>query len=255
MSFFKKVWNGITSPFREGAKMAECLASWNSHERLFAGSGRLPVFKKEWWDTWSFKEKWKQIEDWWNALGCIQSILYATFVGIVFGLIIVAIFIGSDVLLDIEDLGLLFTSLFSDFYDVFQMGFDLVQFTLEISFYFIRIFFFELNPIYKIFNAVAASLNMAPILAYIITFQATIVALIPMFAYFVTHVVAPAHKNNPLLFKIYKVLDWPLVTIGKAIKDIFSKYGLAMYEAATLPLRIIIFLLAFITDQLYASIF
>ncbi len=238
MGFFDDVWDDISAPFKAAGDAFGCMTSWNSGEHLLFGSGRFPMLTADWWKTLSFESKFDQIETWWDKLGCMQKICYVA------GMVIIAagtgmiFFFLADSVLDVEDFGIFFTTFFQDAFDIFQMMF-------ETSMYFTRMFLFDANPLFDLFNYVAESMDMTPILGYIATAELTMILAIPLMVYFYDHVIGPAEKAAPLMVKIFRIIDLPIHFLGEIVQSIFGTFGLIFLDSMFLPMRILIFIVSF----------
>jgi len=230
-SFFKGMFGGT-------AKIVDCLTSWNKQYCLLFCKNRFPPLVKSWWTSFF---KYPSIKAWWDNIACLQKILYIVLVFIMSGFIIAILYFGSDIFLDFEDIGLLFEGIFGPVYDVLQLG-------LEWTVVFASFFFMTANPVYHFLSAVGESLKIGPLPLYIIIFQSMTIILLFIYKHIYGDIVKAGTKN-PIIAKIFKVLDWPLKFVTDTFGRIFGTYATIFFDVLFFPIRALLVFVDILIDQ------
>lgn len=242
-------WDKFKSVFKDPAKfldeVADCLGSWNTSEHFFAGSGKFPMFTKEWWSfgtPWSYKGS--MIKNWWDDLGCMQKIMYVTLWVIMAVFLFFILFGASDIFLDFEDLGIFFEGFFTDMYDFVELMFD---WTL----YFTGFVVLSINPMFHIISGICTSLGIGPLPMYILVAESTAIILLLISKFIFIKDILPKENTGKRIGKTYNILNYPLKEIQKAIGKVFGKRLInPLFDVALFPIRILFVLVDVVFEEI-----
>lgn len=251
MGFFGSLWSGVKGIFSGGGEVVECFTTnaWHSQVRLFFGPGRFPMLTAWWWTT-NWDNKKFQLRSWWMNLGCLQTIVYilaVVFLIVVFGGFI---FFGADIILDVEDFGLLVSSLVDTVGELFNDAYDLIQIAFDWSAYFYELVFITLNPLSGMVLDLALALDFSPLPTYIIVGEVGIIILQILYLFVAPPAFKAAAKNKKYK-KFYRILNKPLSLIQGAFGDILGFIGRDFIGLLFVPIRLLLLAIDIIMAQLF----